>query len=368
MIRSPGSIAHLTPSTLVKAPCPSTTSRSAAGVWWWLGAASPGRMICSPAKRVEVTAYAPSRPGFFKTSTRRSACSIGTSRAASSRSGRRSCHRQRCGTAAVTRSFGRRTWRAVQSGPRERASSASPKGGGRLVSRVVTIGVGPMIPGQAASGDAFLTCIHLVCNRSPPMTTRARARTYLADTVYAALRQALLDREFDPGEPLTELELSRRFRVSRTPVREALAKLERDHLVRVVPKKGAFVRTLSHDELRDLYEVREELEGFEARFRELRARGSRATATEVRPPGEELHQYLLKRAENAKLVDVLEHMREQVRPVWTMAIVAPRRVQALVREHLAIIDALKRRDVRRAERLMTLHVRRVRDAIFRLVD
>ncbi len=51
-----------------------------------------------------------------------------------------------------------------------------------------------------------------------------------------------------------------------------------------------------------------------------------------------------------------------------MAIVAPRRVQALVREHLAIIDALKRRDVRRAERLMTLHVRRVRDAIFRLVD
>ena len=88
----------------------------------------------------------------------------------------------------------------------------------------------------------------------------------------------------------------------------------------------------------------------------------------MRPLGEELHQYLLKRAENAKLVDVLEHMREQVRPVWTMAIVAPRRVQALVREHLAIIDALKRRDVRRAERLMTLHVRRVRDAIFRLVD
>src|SRR5213083_43326 len=165
---------------------------------------------------------------------------------------------------------------------------------------------------------------------------------YLGDSVYGALRQAILDRTFDPGEPLTEGDLSRRFRVSRTPVREALAKLERDHLVRVVPKKGAFVRTLSHDELRDLYEVRQ--------------------------LGEELHQYLLKRAENAKLVDVLEHMREQVRPVWTMAIVAPRRVQALVREHLAIIDALKRRDVRRAERLMTLHVRRVRDAIFRLVD
>jgi len=217
------------------------------------------------------------------------------------------------------------------------------------------------------------------------MTTRARPRTYLADTVYAELRRAILDREFDPGEPLTELELSHRFRVSRTPVREALAKLERDHLVRVVPKKGAFVRTLSHDEIRDLYEVREaleglavrlagprlgreDLEGFETRFRELRARGPKATAAEVRPLGEEFHRYLLKRAENAKLAEVLEQMREQVRPVWTMSIVAPRRVQALVREHLAIIDALKRADMRRAERLMTRHIRRVRDAIFRLVD
>jgi len=217
------------------------------------------------------------------------------------------------------------------------------------------------------------------------MSRPPRPRAYLADTVYGALRQAILDREFDPGEPLTEGELCRRFRVSRTPVREALAKLERDHLVRVVPKKGAFVRTLSHDEIRDLYEVREalealavrlaaprlareDLEDFEARFRELRARGPRLGYTEVRPLGEEFHRFLLKRAENAALAQVLEQMREQVRAVWTMSIVAPGRVQALVGEHLAIIDALKRRDTRRAERLMTLHIRRVRDAIFQLVD
>ncbi len=217
------------------------------------------------------------------------------------------------------------------------------------------------------------------------MGPRTRPRTYLADTVYTALRQAILDREFDPGEPLTEHELSRRFRVSRTPVREALAKLERDRLVRVVPKKGAFVRTLSHDEIRDLYQVREalealavrlagprltreELDDFETRFRELKARGARAAYTEVRPLGEEFHRHLLKRADNTALAQVLEQMREQVRPVWTMSIVAPRRVQALIREHLALIDALKRADFRGAERAMTTHVRRVRDAIFRLVD
>ena len=168
-------------------------------------------------------------------------------------------------------------------------------------------------------------------------------------------------------------------------MREALAKLERDRLVRVVPKKGAFVRSISHDDVRELYQIREALEalamrlaaprfdrgellGFTARFRELEARGAKATPEAVRALGEEFHAAVLKRAGNARLVEALEEIREQIRPVWTMAVVAPRRVQGLVREHLAILDALTRADARRAERLMAQHVRRVRDTIFRLLD
>ena len=139
---------------------------------------------------------------------------------------------------------------------------------------------------------------------------RGRPR-YLGDSVYGALRQAIIDRTFDPGEPL-------------------------DHLVRVVPKKGAFVRSLSHDEIRDLYQVREELEALavrlagahlqsgeleplEARFRELDARGGAAGHAEVRALGDEFHRYLVKRADNTKLLQVLEQMREEVQPVWTMS-------------------------------------------------
>ena len=62
--------------------------------------------------------------------------------------------------------------------------------------------------------------------------------------------------------------------------------------------------------------------------------------------GEEFHAVVLKRAGNARLLEALEQIREQIRPVWTMAIVAPRRVQGLVHEHLSIIDALKRPDAR----------------------
>src|SRR5215831_5496557 len=145
-----------------------------------------------------------------------------------------------------------------------------------------------------------------------------RTRPYLAGTVYEALRQAIVDREFDPGEPLTEEDLSRRFKVSRTPVREALAKLERDHLVRVVPKKGAFVRTMSHEEIRELYQIREVLEtlavrlaaprvdrddlaGFSGRFRKLEGRGATVAYPEVRSLGEEFHRYLVERSGNARL-------------------------------------------------------------------
>jgi GntR family transcriptional regulator, trigonelline degradation regulator len=207
----------------------------------------------------------------------------------------------------------------------------------------------------------------------------SRPRTYLADSVYVALRRALVAGDFHPGEPLTEGELCRRFAVSRTPVREALAKLERDQLVRVVPKKGAFVRSLSHAEIRELYQLREalealavrlaaprgdraELDDFARRFRELRAR-RQVAYTDVRALGEEFHRYLVKRAGNTRLVQILEDLREQLQPVWTMAIVAPRRVHGLVREHLAIIAALERGDARRAERLMLDHLRRVRDAV-----
>jgi DNA-binding GntR family transcriptional regulator len=221
--------------------------------------------------------------------------------------------------------------------------------------------------------------------RSAVAPRPAGRRTYLGGSVYEALRRDIVGCRFVPGEPLTEQELSRRYRVSRTPVREALAKLERDRLVRVVPKKGAFVRSISHDDVRELYQIREalealamrlaaprfdrgELQGFTTRFRELKARGAKATPDEVRALGEEFHTAALKRAGNARLVEALEQIREQIRPVWTMAVVAPRRVQGLVHEHLAILDALTRADARRAERLMARHVRRVRDTIFRLLD
>lgn len=86
--------------------------------------------------------------------------------------------------------------------------------------------------------------------------------TSLADEIAFRVESAILDGLYPPGSRLPQDELGERFAVSRTPVREALRKLQAKNLVVVVPNKGATVRLLSRKELMDIYDVRAELEGY----------------------------------------------------------------------------------------------------------
>lgn len=86
--------------------------------------------------------------------------------------------------------------------------------------------------------------------------------TSLADEIAFRIQAAILAGEHPPGTHLFQDELCERFGVSRTPVREALRKLQAKHLVVLVPNKGATVRVPSRDELIDVYNVRAELEGY----------------------------------------------------------------------------------------------------------
>ena len=86
--------------------------------------------------------------------------------------------------------------------------------------------------------------------------------TSLADEIAFRIQAAILAGEHPPGTHLFQDELCERFGVSRTPVREALRKLQAKHLVMLVPNKGATVRVPRRDELIDVYNVRAELEGY----------------------------------------------------------------------------------------------------------
>ena len=79
----------------------------------------------------------------------------------------------------------------------------------------------------------------------------------LRDVVFNTLRQAILRGELKPGERLMEIQLANKLGVSRTPVREAIRKLELEGLVLMIPRKGAEVADISEKSLKDVLEVRE---------------------------------------------------------------------------------------------------------------
>ena len=82
----------------------------------------------------------------------------------------------------------------------------------------------------------------------------------LRDVVFNTLRQAILRGELQPGERLLEIHLANKLGVSRTPIREAMRKLELEGLVLMIPRKGAVVAEITEKSLRDVLEVRKALE------------------------------------------------------------------------------------------------------------
>lgn len=95
------------------------------------------------------------------------------------------------------------------------------------------------------------------------MSTSATSETTL-DTIYQELRRLLVEGHYSPGEHLVEGRLANDLGVSRTPVRQALARAAAEGLVKIYPNRGAVVRTFTHDDLVDAYNLRAVLEGYAA--------------------------------------------------------------------------------------------------------
>ena len=89
--------------------------------------------------------------------------------------------------------------------------------------------------------------------------------------VFRALREAILTGQLEPGQVISEIDISRRWAVSRTPIREAIRQLEQDGLVLWSPRRGATVASITFAGVRDLYETREVLEALSARLAAERA-------------------------------------------------------------------------------------------------
>jgi DNA-binding GntR family transcriptional regulator len=215
-------------------------------------------------------------------------------------------------------------------------------------------------------------------NQEPMAAPNAAARLPQADRVYASLKAMILAGRLAPGTSLREQELGRSHHVSRTPVREALSRLEVEGLASRHPRAGLIVSAPTLDEIIDLYVLREALEGLAARLAaerrtELDLRRLELLIASARPEpprpdadrlinlGQEFHYLIWRIAGNQPLERALREVDQVVQRFQPSTLSAPGRSAESVREHLQLLEALRARDAGEAERLAIMHVRQVRD-------
>jgi DNA-binding GntR family transcriptional regulator len=195
----------------------------------------------------------------------------------------------------------------------------------------------------------------------------------LKDSVYLKLRQEIVTAQLPPGYVLREAELAARFGVSKTPLREAFVRLEKDGFVQIAPYRSAVVAGYSRQDLREIYEVRELLEGHCAREASVhisaedmaaltRVVQDSAAAFEAGDTEaltaliDEFDVLLYQQSKNSRITAMLDNLRDHVTRIGRLTVAIPGRLGNSVQEHQAIYDAIAARDGERAETLLRQHI------------
>jgi DNA-binding GntR family transcriptional regulator len=188
---------------------------------------------------------------------------------------------------------------------------------------------------------------------------------------YQMIRAAILDGTFEPGTPLVEVQLAEWCGVSRTPIREALTRLEHDGLVER-SERTHIIRQRSPEEILDIYEIRVVLEAMAARLaaerhtRMDRIRMSKAlerwqnatsemAPADLRNLNQELHRATWAASHNQALIDLLERLAPHLGRYPATTLTAPGRLKTALVEHQELTEAIFARDVDRAAEVAHRH-------------
>jgi DNA-binding GntR family transcriptional regulator len=200
-----------------------------------------------------------------------------------------------------------------------------------------------------------------------------RPRTTYADEVILAIRTAIVRGSLPPGGRLSEPALARQLGVSRTPVREAIRALEREGLVMRQPGRGLSVVEISVDDVQEIYAIKSVLEGVAVRlacqrasdgdlerlYRYVRDMETLAGGADIGAYAEvsrEFHAALIRAARSPRLTALHRIVDTPVQRLRVYSLSQPGRPPDSVREHRAVLDAIRRRDPDEAESLIRSHV------------
>lgn len=206
----------------------------------------------------------------------------------------------------------------------------------------------------------------------------------LRDVVFNTLRQAILRGELKPGERLMEIQLANKLGVSRTPIREAIRKLELEGLVLMIPRKGAEVAEITEKNMLDVLEVRRALEELavklaceritEEEIQELKDAAdafqkilSEKDITKIAEADEAFHDVIFKSTGNDRLIQLLNSLREQMYRYRLEYLKREEYHPQLLEEHQQIIDRITRKDQNEAAELIDRHIGNQVDVMLEMI-
>ncbi len=207
----------------------------------------------------------------------------------------------------------------------------------------------------------------------------------LRELVYEELRLLIMTGEIKPGTRMMEIELAESMGVSRTPVREAIRQLEKDNLVTIEPRKGAYVSDISPEDFDSMMLVREPLEGLATYLATINM--SDAEIAEVRKAAEDcekaiasgdqekltktdthFHNLITRGSGNTYLIHLCQDLKEQVMRFRYVYFKSSKRAEEIVSEHRKIVEAMENRDAEGARRDSIEHINNLRRSIKREED
>ena len=202
----------------------------------------------------------------------------------------------------------------------------------------------------------------------------------LRDVVFQTLRQAILRGELEPGERLMEIHLANRLGVSRTPIREAIRKLELEGLVVMIPRRGAIVASITEKDLKDVLEVRrtleimageiaceritpELLEQLKNTGHEFMVRKDTNDFTSLAEVGVKFHDIIYAATGNQRLISILNNLREQMYRYRLEYLKDTGSHERLNSEHYEIYEGIRNGDKETVKAAIGRHIDNQRDAI-----
>lgn len=218
--------------------------------------------------------------------------------------------------------------------------------------------------------------------RNPPQVGLDRVTT--AKKIYDALIEELVSGHLIRGEKLQEREIADYFQVSRTPLREAIRKLEHDGFLISEPYRGVFVRDYNKGEIEALFELRSELEAMSARLASKRAsneyidklkkmiarseeiHSSKSKDETIRATAE-LHMLIAEASGNPWLYKIINQIQIHCSLLRHQAHHDPERSEEFFKEHQTLVEAIEARDAEKAEQVMRQHLDSARQFFIQIV-